>query len=167
LPLKRVFLALGSNLGERKRSLESAIGALEAANVRVVRRSAIYETEPQEFKDQPWFLNMALEAETTCFPVQLLTVLQRIERELGRIRGREATPNGPRTIDIDILVYGKTVLDGPRLIIPHPRMRGRRFVLEPLMEIAPDLRHPGTGRPFAKDLALLTGQQTRRWGPEM
>jgi 2-amino-4-hydroxy-6-hydroxymethyldihydropteridine diphosphokinase len=162
LPLKRVFLALGSNLGDRQQNLESAIGALESAGVHVIQRSTIYETEPQEFKDQPWFLNMALEAETSCFPIQLLTLIQRIERELGRIRSRESVPKGPRTIDIDILIYGKSVLDIPELTIPHPRISGRRFVLEPLLEIAPGLRHPGSGRPFARDLAQLTGQRTTK-----
>ena len=162
MPLKRVFLALGSNLGDRQNNLESAIVALEAAGVSIVQRSALYETEPQDFKDQPWFLNMALEVETACFPIQLLAVLQRIEREMGRIRGREAVPKGPRTIDIDILLYGKTVLEVPQLAIPHPRMSERRFVLEPLLEIAPDLRHPKTGRPFSRDLARLSGQRTKR-----
>jgi len=103
-----------------------------------------------------------LEVETRYFPIQLLSLLQRIERELGRMRSREAVPKGPRTIDIDILLYGKTVLDAPQLTIPHPRMSERRFVLEPLMEIAPDLRHPVTGRSFSRDLTQLMGQRTRK-----
>ena len=162
MALKRAFLALGSNLGDRRKNLESAIAALEAEGLWIVRRSALYETEPLEFEAQPWFLNMALEVETRCFPIQLLAVLQRIEREMGRIRGREAVPKGPRTIDIDILLYGKTVLDVPQLTIPHPRMTERRFVLEPLLEIAPDLRHPVTGRLFSQDLAHVTGQRTKK-----
>ena len=162
MPLKRVFLALGSNLGDREKNLESAMAALESAGVGIVQQSAVYETEPQDFKDQPWFLNMALEVETACFPIQLLQVLQRIEREMGRVRGRDAVPKGPRTIDLDILLYGKAVLDVPLLTIPHPRMSERRFVLEPLLEIAPDLRHPVTGRSFSRDLAQLTGQRTRK-----
>ncbi len=136
--------------------------ALEAAGIHIIQRSSFYETEPQDFKDQPWFLNIALEVETSCFPIQLLALLQRIEREMGRIRGREAVPKGPRTIDLDILLYGKTVLDVPQLTIPHPRMSERRFVLEPLLEIAPDLRHPVTGRSFSRDLAQLTGQRTKK-----
>jgi 2-amino-4-hydroxy-6-hydroxymethyldihydropteridine diphosphokinase len=162
LPLKRAFLALGSNLGDRRKSLESAISALEAVGIRVVQQSALYETEPQDFKDQPWFLNMVLEVETKHFPIQLLSLLQRIEREMGRIRSRDTVPKGPRTIDIDILLYGKTVLEAPQLTIPHPRMSERRFVLEPLLEIASDLRHPATGRSFSRDLAQLTGQRTRK-----
>ncbi len=162
MPLKRAFLALGSNLGDRQKNLESARASLEAAGVGIVQRSSFYETEPQDFKDQPWFLNMALEVETTCFPIQLLTLLQRIEREMGRVRGREAVPKGPRTIDLDILLYGKAVLDMPQLTIPHPRMSTRRFVLEPLLEIAPDLRHPVTGRSFSRDLAQLTGQRIKK-----
>lgn len=162
MPLKRVFLALGSNLGDRRQNLESALAALGVGGVRIVQRSAFYETEPQEFKEQPWFINMVVETETSFFPIQLLTLLQRIEREMGRIRGREAVPKGPRTIDIDILLYGKTVLDMPQLTIPHPRMSERRFVLEPLTEIAPDLRHPVTGHAFARDLAHLTGQRTKK-----
>ncbi len=138
------------------------MAALEDAGLRIIQRSAFYETEPQDFKDQPWFLNMALEVETTCFPIQLLTLLERIEREVGRIRGREAIPKGPRNIDLDILLYGKAVLDVPRLTIPHPRMTERRFVLEPLLEIAPDLRHPVTGRSFLRDLAQLKGQRTKK-----
>ncbi len=162
MPLKRAFLALGSNLGDRQKNLESAMAALEAAGVRIVQRSAIYETEPQDFEDQPWFLNMALEVETSCFPIHLLTLLKRIEHEMGRIRGREAVPKGPRTIDLDILLYGKTELDVPQLTIPHPRMSARRFVLEPLLEIAPDLRNPVTGRSFSRDLAQLMGQRTKK-----
>lgn len=162
MPLKRVFLGLGSNLGDRQTNLESATAALESAGVSILRRSSVYETEPQDFKDQPWFLNMALEVETVCFPIQLLALLHRLERTMGRIRGREAVPKGPRTIDLDILLYGKAVLDVPLLTIPHPRMSERRFVLEPLLEIAPDLRHPVTGRPFSRDLAQLTGQRTRK-----
>ena len=162
MPLKRAFLGLGSNLGDRQTSLESAIAALKTAGLRIVQQSAFYESEPQDFKDQPWFLNMVLEVETRYFPIQLLSLLQRIERELGRMRSREAVPKGPRTIDIDILLYGKTVLDAPQLTIPHPRMSERRFVLEPLMEIAPDLRHPVTGRSFSRDLTQLMGQRTRK-----
>ena len=138
------------------------MAALEAAGVRIIQRSSFYETEPQDFKDQPRFLNMALEVETACFPIQLLTLLQRIEREMGRIRGREVVPKGPRTIDLDILLYGKIALDVPQLTIPHPRMSARRFVLEPLLEIAPDLRHPVTGRSFSRDLAQLMGQRTKK-----
>jgi 2-amino-4-hydroxy-6-hydroxymethyldihydropteridine diphosphokinase len=160
--LKHAFLALGSNLGDRQKNLESTMAALEAAGLCIVQRSAFYETEPQDFKDQPWFLNMAIEVQTTCFPIQLLMLLQRIEREMGRIRRREEGPKGPRTIDLDILLYGKTVLDVPQLTIPHPRMSERRFVLEPLLEIAPDLHHPVTGRSFSRDLAQLTGQRTKR-----
>ena len=162
MPLKRAFLGLGSNLGDRQKNLELAMAALEAAGLRIIQRSPVYETEPQDFKDQPWFLNMALEVETVCFPIQLLTLLKRIERDMGRVRGREAVLKGPRTIDIDILLCGKTELNTAQLTIPHPRMAERRFVLEPLLEIAPDARHPVTGRRFSQDLAQITGQRTKK-----
>lgn len=167
MPLKRVFLALGSNMGDRQGNLERAIGALEAEEVHVVRRSSIYETEPQELREQPWFLNMVLECETRLFPVQLVATTQRIERGLGRDRSARAVPKGPRPIDIDILLFGKVLLDTPKLAIPHPRMLERRFVLEPLVEIAPSLRHPGSGRLFKDELGKVSGQKLRRFGAEL
>lgn len=136
---KKVYLSLGANLGNRAQNLESAIAALERENIRVTRRSSIYETEPRDVTDQPWFLNMVVECETEYFPLQLLAILQRVEREMGRIR-RGAAPRGPRLIDIDILLFGTVKIKTEKLEVPHPRMLERRFVLEPLLEIAPDLR---------------------------
>jgi 2-amino-4-hydroxy-6-hydroxymethyldihydropteridine diphosphokinase len=165
LPQKVTFLALGSNLGDRERNLENALERVEAGGVRVLVRSSIYETAPQEFLDQPWFLNQVLKAETGLFPLQLLRLAQRVEREMGRERGPAAIPKGPRLIDIDILLFGQTVIDTPQLVIPHPAMIERRFVLEPLVEIAPELRHPVTGKLFASLLPWVKSQPIRLWHP--
>jgi len=162
---KLILLALGSNLGDRARNLESALERLEAGGVRVQVRSSIYETAPQEFLDQPWFLNQVVRAETSLFPLQLLRLTQRIEREMGRERGPGAIPKGPRLIDIDILLFGQAAIDTPQLVIPHAAMLERRFVLEPLVEIAPELRHPVIGKSFASVLPQVKGQQIRLWRP--
>jgi 2-amino-4-hydroxy-6-hydroxymethyldihydropteridine diphosphokinase len=140
---KQVYLSIGSNLGNRGQNLERAIAALERENIRVKARSSIYETEPRDVSDQPWFLNMVIECETEYFPLQLLAVLQRVERELGRVR-HGAPPRGPRVIDIDILLFGTVKVKTAKLEVPHPRMLERRFVLEPLLEIAPDFRDAAT-----------------------
>ncbi len=153
--MKRVYLSLGSNVGEREQNLEKAITLLEEAGVHLLRRSHTYETEPQDVHDQPWFLNLVLEAETELFPKQLLARAQKIERELGRKRLR---PKGPRTIDIDILLFGDAVIETDALTVPHPRMCERRFVLEPLAELAPELRHPVT-RQTVRDMLAATGSQ--------
>ena len=141
--MKRVYFSLGSNIGDREEHLRQAVERLAANDVRVLHTSRIYETEPVGYKNQAWFLNQVVEAETVLFPVQLLTRIGRVERELGRVR---TLRNGPRTIDIDILFYGAAVVDTKRLQIPHPRLAERRFVLAPLAELAPDLRHPVTHR---------------------
>ncbi len=150
---KLVYLSLGANLGDREKSLIDALRLLEDNQIHVVAQSPLYETEPRDVIDQPWFLNLVVACETHCFPLQLLSVLQRIERELGRVRSAGAIRRGPRTIDIDILLYGSATLDTPQLSIPHPRMLERRFVLEPLLEIAPDLKLPGSGKPLKSYLA--------------
>lgn len=159
---KTVYLSLGSNSGAREENLRRACEALEAEHVHVAKRSAVYETEPQDAVGERWFLNMALECETRCFPIQLLTMLQRIERKLGRVRGAGAVRGEPRTIDLDILLYRNVVMDTPQLVIPHPRMLERRFVLEPLVEIAPELRHPQTKELVARYLGRVAGQKVRR-----
>jgi 2-amino-4-hydroxy-6-hydroxymethyldihydropteridine diphosphokinase len=141
--LKRVYLSLGSNIGDREGNLRKAVERLAAQEVRVLHTSRIYETEPVDYKDQAWFLNQVVEAETALFPMQLLTRIGRVERELGRTR---TVRNGPRTIDIDILFYGLVTVETARLEIPHPRIAQRRFVLAPLAELVPDLRHPVTHR---------------------
>ena len=141
--MKRIYLSLGSNVGDREGNLRKAVERLASLDVRVLRSSRIYETEPVDYKDQAWFLNQVVEAETALFPMQLLARTGRVERELGRVRTRR---NGPRTIDIDILFYAAAIVNTLRLEIPHPRMALRRFVLVPLAELAPDLRHPLTHR---------------------
>ena len=131
---------MGSNLGDRKSHLDRALEQLPQAGVEVKRLSSVYETEPVGLRAQPWFLNLVVEGETELFPLQLLRRLQSIEIAMGR--RRSAASGGPRTIDIDILFYGNFVIESDELIVPHPRLPERRFVLEPLMEIAPGLRHP-------------------------
>ena len=129
------------------------------AGIRVVRESPIYETEPVGYAAQRWFLNMVVEAETALFPMQLLTRIGKIERTLGRTR---TIPNGPRTIDIDILQYGTAVVRTPRLEIPHPRMHERRFVLAPLADLSPDLRHPVSRKTVRQMLNEAPPQAVRR-----
>ena len=141
--MKRIYLSLGSNVGDREGNLRKAVERLASDDVRVLRRSRIYETEPLDYQDQAWFLNQVVEADTALFPMQLLTRIGRVEHELGRVR---TVRNGPRTIDIDILFYAAAIVNTPRLEIPHPRLAERRFVLAPLAELAPDLRHPATHR---------------------
>lgn len=145
-------------MGERNENLERALALLEREQIHVVVRSSVYETEPQNVTAQPWFLNMAVACETRLFPLQLLTAALRIERELGRVR---RLPRGPRLIDIDILLIGNAIIDTPRLTIPHPHMLERRFVLEPLLEIAPDLLHPLTKRPLREYLNTVKAQKVR------
>jgi 2-amino-4-hydroxy-6-hydroxymethyldihydropteridine diphosphokinase len=133
-----VYLSLGSNVGDREAHLRDAIARLGAAG-RVVSVSSFYETEPVEVTNQSWFLNCALAMETTATPEQLMTALLQIEQEMGR---RRTQKKGPRTIDLDILLFGDLIMDSPELTIPHAAMHERRFVLEPLAEITPDARHP-------------------------
>jgi 2-amino-4-hydroxy-6-hydroxymethyldihydropteridine diphosphokinase len=158
LTVKRAYLSLGSNLGERDENLERALTLLEREEIRLMARSSVYETEPRDVTGQPWFLNMAVACETRLFPLQLLTAALRIEREMGRVR---RLPRGPRLIDIDILLLGNTIVHTPRLTIPHPRMLERRFVLEPLLEIAPELLHPVTKRPLREYLNGVKAQKVR------
>jgi 2-amino-4-hydroxy-6-hydroxymethyldihydropteridine diphosphokinase len=134
-----VYLSLGSNLGERDSNISRAIAALSERNVRVVRESNLYETEPVDLREQPWFLNGVVEAEWDGEPDELLETLHAIERGLGRTR---RVRNGPRLIDMDILFFGARVVHLPELEIPHPRLADRRFVLVPLNGLAPTLEHP-------------------------
>jgi 2-amino-4-hydroxy-6-hydroxymethyldihydropteridine diphosphokinase len=157
--LKTVYLGLGSNLGGREANLREALDRLESDGIRVIRRSSLYETEPQDLHDQPWFLNAVAEVETDLFPLQLLARIQNIEREMGRWR---MTPKGPRNIDIDVLFYGRGVITTADFQVPHPRIAQRRFVLEPLSEIAPEFRHPLSGKTAREMLAALEPQGVRR-----
>jgi 2-amino-4-hydroxy-6-hydroxymethyldihydropteridine diphosphokinase len=144
-----VYLALGSNLGDRVQNLKAAVSALSPQMV-VKAKSNIYETLPWGYDDQPRFLNMALKAETYLKPEPLLKHLKRLEIALGR---KASFQNGPRLIDIDILLYDDLVLDTPALTIPHPHMHERGFVLLPLTDIAPDLIHPVTKKSVQEMLA--------------
>ncbi|HKO03422.1 MAG TPA: 2-amino-4-hydroxy-6-hydroxymethyldihydropteridine diphosphokinase [Candidatus Acidoferrales bacterium] len=158
---KTVYLGLGSNRGDRAANLERAIVGLAAAGVQVVRRSSLYATEPVGFGPQQWFLNCVVEASTELMPRQLLRAAQQVERSLGR---RRSVRNGPRTLDIDILLYGATTVNMPDLEIPHPRIAERRFVLVPLREIAPGVRHPTLKRTIAELLAETSDcSEVRRW----
>jgi len=135
----KCYLGLGSNLGDCWRNLERAIIRLRRSGVRVPVLSSIYRTEPVGFAKQPWFLNQVIEIETDRSPWELLKKAKSIEMDMGRLPGRR---NGPRPIDVDILLAEETVLRTAELEIPHPRLTERRFVLVPLAEIAPDLVHP-------------------------
>jgi 2-amino-4-hydroxy-6-hydroxymethyldihydropteridine diphosphokinase len=157
--LTRIYLSLGSNIGDRAGYLRQAAEHLDAGGVKILRASAIYETEPVNLVRQDWFLNQVLEAETELFPRQLLKRVNRIERGLGRVR---TVPKGPRTLDIDILFYGTSVVSAIELEIPHPRLAERRFVLVPLAELAPDLRHPVTSRTVRQMLESAPAAAVRR-----
>ncbi len=135
---KVVYLSLGSNLGDREANLQAALQRLATLG-EVVAVSSIYETEPVDFARQPWFLNCAVALATEKMPKQLLAGLQAIEKQMGRQRTQ---PKGPRVIDLDILLFGNSIVDTAGLTIPHPALHQRRFVLEPLAEIAPEQRHP-------------------------
>jgi 2-amino-4-hydroxy-6-hydroxymethyldihydropteridine diphosphokinase len=146
------FLGLGSNVGERRLRLQEGIRSLEHAGFDIKRRSSFYETEPVGYDDQPWFLNAVVGGETALNPKCLLKRCQKIEKEAGRKRTARF---GPRSLDIDILLYKGRVIDEQYLVIPHPRMHERRFVLVPLVEIAPEIEDPRTGKRFAEILAEL------------
>ena len=134
-----VYLSLGSNLGDREGNLERAIELLQKRGMLLRKRSSLYETEPWGRTDQPLFLNMALEIETALEPRALLSELQRVEVQAGR---KKTYRWGPRTVDLDILLYNHIILSEEALKIPHPFMHKREYVLKPLDEIAPDAVHP-------------------------
>ena len=157
--MKTVYIALGSNLGDRVENLLLARERIVSPHVRLARASSIYETAPREVLDQPWFLNQVVAAETTLFPRQLLARLLRIEQEMGR---RRTIDKGPRIIDLDILLFGDVVIHAAGLEIPHPRMAERRFVLEPLAELAPQLRPPRSRDTVREMLAHVMDQPVRR-----
>ena len=145
-----VYLSLGSNVGQREANLRAAIAALAGAGVRVRRVSSIYETEPVDYLEQGWFLNCVVEGETESGALELLHALRGIEAAMG---SQKLIAKGPRLIDMDILLYGDETIDTAELQVPHPRMHLRRFVLVPLAEIAPGLRHPSWRGTVAEMLA--------------
>lgn len=162
--MTRVYIGLGSNIGDRRRNLERA--ARELARLgRELKTSSLYETEPVGVEDQPWFLNAVASLETDLWPRQLVRKLKQIEDRLGRVPGRRF---GPRVIDLDLLLYGDLEIDVPTLAVPHPRLHLRRFVLEPLAELDPELRHPSLGLRTKEMLERLEGESdraVRRAGP--
>lgn len=166
--MTRVFLGLGSNQGDREAHLAHAVARLAGAT-RLTGLSSVYETDPVGFADQPPFLNMVVRLETDREPDDLLRLTRAIEAERGRVRRfRDA----PRTLDVDILLFGERRLDSDDLTVPHPRMHGRAFVLVPLLELEPTLAEPATGRPYARLLEaaggaggvtrVMTGEQLHR-----
>jgi 2-amino-4-hydroxy-6-hydroxymethyldihydropteridine diphosphokinase len=149
------YLSLGSNIGDRAANLREAIERLRSmGNAGAV--SSLYETEPIEFTKQPWFLNCVVEIETGLSPTKLLDGILEIEKQMGRHREKK---KGPRNIDLDILFYGDEIVDGPELTIPHPAMHERRFVLAPLAEIAPEVRHPVSKKTVRELLESLSAGQ--------
>jgi 2-amino-4-hydroxy-6-hydroxymethyldihydropteridine diphosphokinase len=155
-----VYLSLGSNIGNREEHLHEAIGLLRT-NRNLVSLSSFYETEPVDFIEQAWFLNCVVALETTESPQELMTAILDIEHQMGRQR---LQPKGPRIIDIDILLFGEIIVDSPALTIPHPAMHERRFVLQPLAEIAPEIQHPLLKKSIQELLdALPAGQTVRKF----
>ena len=156
-----IYLGLGSNLGDREAFLRLAVEGLSRRDVTVRRSASLYATEPRGFEEQPWFLNTVLEVRTLKEPAELLTDCLAIEQEAGRVRERK---DGPRSLDIDILIYKDRLIDSPALVIPHPRYRDRRFVLTPLAELAPDLPDPASGMTMRQLLDLCSDEgEVRRW----
>jgi 2-amino-4-hydroxy-6-hydroxymethyldihydropteridine diphosphokinase len=158
-----IYLALGSNLGNRSANLGNTISSLPP-EVDVLRQSPVYETPPWGYQEQPAFLNMVVEAQTDLPPVDLLVYLKGLEVQLGRL----PTFNyGPRLIDIDILLYAGQIFSSPELMIPHPRMSERAFVLVPLADLAPDLHHPVTGMTVSEMLAQVDRSEITRFDPDV
>jgi 2-amino-4-hydroxy-6-hydroxymethyldihydropteridine diphosphokinase len=152
-----ILIGLGGNLpspayGAPRQTLTAALAALGGEGIAVIARSAWYRSEPVPHRDQPWYVNAVARLETTYRPGDLLTAMQRVERRFGRVRG---PPNAARTVDLDLLDYDGLEIDTPALVLPHPRLHQRRFVLLPLAELLPDWRHPRLGRTAAELIAGL------------
>jgi 2-amino-4-hydroxy-6-hydroxymethyldihydropteridine diphosphokinase len=151
------FLSLGSNLGNKTRNLARAGRLLRESGVEILAASSIYLTEPVDNRDQPWFANQAIEVRSSLDPQAILKLAKSIEARMRRV---PTAAKGPRTIDIDILFAGDLVVDLPDLVIPHPRLAQRNFVLVPLCEIAPEIRHPILGK-TVRELATASGDRAR------
>jgi 2-amino-4-hydroxy-6-hydroxymethyldihydropteridine diphosphokinase len=161
--MRLIYIALGSNVGDRAAMLARAIEEMNRAGLRVLRESSLYATQPVGGPPQAWFLNAVVEAETDWMPLRVLHTLQKIERSMGR---RRTVLRGPRTLDLDILFYGSSVIRSRELEVPHPRLPQRRFVLAPLAELAPALSHPLLHKTIGELLAESTdSSQVRRWQP--
>ena len=136
--MANVFIGIGSNLGDKEDNIRKSLGLMKN-QLKVLKISSLYETKPVGYKKQDMFLNCAIQSSTKLSPIELLEFLQSIEKRLGRVR---TIKNGPRTIDLDILIYDDNVINQKKLIVPHPRLHERQFVLEPLKELKPSLMHP-------------------------
>ncbi len=159
-----VYLALGSNVGNREENLQEAVVRLREAGILVARLSSLYETEPVDYLDQAWFLNSAVQAETDLSPQELLATLRAIETDMG---SKKLFAKGPRLIDLDILLYGDETIHRPNLQVPHLQMLERRFVLVPLAEIASTYRHPSWTGPVAELLKQTTDRsEVRKYTPK-
>jgi len=150
--VRKAFISIGSNIGDRLNNLKEAVRALHShEGISVLSVSSIYETEPVGYTDQAEFLNLATGIETELSAHDLLAVCQEIEQELGRVRDVRW---GPRTVDLDILLYNKDNIEDEDLVVPHPRMHVRAFVLIPLLEIEPTIEHPVTGKLYSEEVAV-------------
>ena len=157
------YVGMGSNLGDREAFLRSGLEGMARGGLVAARVSSVWETQPVDSPGSPWFLNAVAGFEAAISPLEMLDLLLAVERDVGRVR---TVRNAPRVLDLDLLLMGELCVDGPRLALPHPRMWSRRFVLDPLAEIAPGLRDPRSGRSVEEALAALrTRERVRRLGP--
>jgi 2-amino-4-hydroxy-6-hydroxymethyldihydropteridine diphosphokinase len=161
-PPPAVFVALGSNLGDREGNLARGVRGLRERGLRITARSSVYETAPVGGPAQGAYLNAVVQAETSLGPSEVLSSCLAVEREAGRVR---SVPNAPRTLDLDLLLYGDEVVKSGALTVPHPRLHERAFVLVPLREIAPDARHPVLGLTAAQMAARCPDEGVVRHGP--
>ena len=154
------YISVGSNLGHKLDNCRAGIAALtDSAHVRLVRQSLVYQTEPVDYLDQDWFVNYVVKIRTDLGPLDLLEILQSIERSAGRVR--DSVRFGPRVLDLDILLFDDLVLDDSNITIPHPRMHKRRFVLRPICDIDPDINHPVLQQSMLTLLANLSDSEQR------